>query len=387
MEYRCISADCHIDLCWLPHDLFVSNASQAMKDRMPYVTQGPDGPQWVTKKGINLWFANGNGAAGTTGAGALRYTPGTVDRHDRMAATGLYKDAAQGIFRPTRPEYRLQDQDRDGIQAEVLYGLLNAGNRMQDREATVELYRIYNDWLANFCSYDSKRMIGLASIPNHDMGAAVAEIHRAAKLGLKGLDVTASFDMTPLWNPYWDPLWKAAADMNLPVHFHTIGPPKEAPLPKNASNFFKVASKATRMAGFQLYSATILGGVIYGGALERFPQLRIVLGESGIGWIPYVIKRMDDEYVHRFNKGLPLKLKPSEYWRRQCRSTFQDDPVGIMHLDALGVETVMWASDYPHGDSVFPDSQEHIKKQFSHLPEATQRKVICENAGKFYGLM
>ena len=69
MEYRCISADCHIDLCWLPHDLFVSNASQAMKDRMPYVIQGSDGPMWVTKSGLNLGFANGKGGTGAVGSG------------------------------------------------------------------------------------------------------------------------------------------------------------------------------------------------------------------------------------------------------------------------------------------------------------------------------
>ena len=387
MEYRCISADCHIDLCWMPNDLFVSNASQAMKDRMPYVTDGPDGPMWVTKKGKKLCLANGNGATATASGGRMRYVPGKVDRFDRMAAIGLFTDAEKGIYHPTNPEFRLKDQDCDGIQAEVLYGLLGSGNKMADPDATIEFYRIYNDWLANFCSYDRKRLVGLAAIPNHNIGAAVKEIHRAAKLGLSGLDVTASFDMVPLWNPHWDPVWKAADETNLPVHFHTIGPPPEAPLPKDASEFFKVASKAARMAGFQLYSGSILGGVIYGGALERFPRLRIVLGESGIGWIPYVLKRMDDEYVHRFNTGLPLTMKPSDYWRRQCRATFQDDTVGIAHLDTLGVETVMWASDYPHGDSVFPDSQEYIKRQFSHLPQATQRKVTCENAGKFYGLM
>src|SRR6266446_6444438 len=133
MEYRCISADCHIDLIWLPHDLFVSNASHAMKDRMPYVTQGPDGPKWVTKSGVDLGFANGKGATGAMASG-YKYVAGENDRADRMAATGLYVDGGQGIFRPTTPELRLQDQDRDGIQAEVMYGLHKAGSMMKDRE-------------------------------------------------------------------------------------------------------------------------------------------------------------------------------------------------------------------------------------------------------------
>ena len=136
-----------------------------------------------------------------------------------------------------------------------------------------------------------------------------------------------------------------------------------------------------------MHVASILAAVINGGALDRFPELRIVLGESGIGWIPYVLNRMDNEFEGRFMGRMPFKLKPSEYWRRQCRATFQNDPVGAKLLDELGVENVMWGSDYPHRDGVFPDSQEYIERQFGHLPAAVKRKITCENAGRFYGLI
>ncbi|MSQ73693.1 MAG: amidohydrolase [Betaproteobacteria bacterium] len=388
MEYRCISADCHIDVSWLPHDLFVSNASQSMKDRMPYVTPGPDGQMWVTKSGLNLGLAYGKGSTDFIGASGVgvKIVPGKVDRIDRMAATGLYTDAAQGISRPATPQLRLQDQERDGIQAEVMYGLLGTGNKLTDREVAVEFYRIYNDWLSSFCSCDRKRFVGLASIPNHAVAAAVAETRRVAKLGLGGLDISVTWDMTPLWNPYWDPFWKAAAEANLPVHFHTIGPPRGAPLPEDSPEVLRLVSKATWGAVSQLFMANLLASVIHCGALERYPTLRIVLGESGIGWIPYVLDRMDYEYEGRY-KDLPLKMKPSDYWHRQCRATFQYDRVGARLLDILGVENVMWGSDYPHPDGVFPDSQEYIQRQFSDLPGVTQRKIICENAGKFYGLI
>src|SRR5262249_44741162 len=115
-------------------------------------------------------------------------------------------------------------------------------------------------------------------------------------------------------------------------------------------------------------------------------KLRVVLGESGIGWIPYVLERMDCEFEDRFRK-LELKMKPSDYWRRQCKATFQNDRIGAKLLDDLGVENVMWGSDYPHPDVVFPDSEDYIQRQFSHLPQAIQRKITCENAGKFYGLI
>src|SRR5262249_28749556 len=145
--------------------------------------------------------------------------------------------------------------------------------------------------------------------------------------------------------------------------------------------------EATRVAQTKMSMAAVLASVIHGGALERYSALRIVFGESDIGWISYVLERMDYKYEDKFKGRIPLKARPSEYWRRQCRATFQNDRIGAKHLDDLGVENVMWASDYPHSDGVFPDSQEHIRRQFAHLSSATLRKIICENAGKFYGLI
>ena len=114
--------------------------------------------------------------------------------------------------------------------------------------------------------------------------------------------------------------------------------------------------------------------------------MRIAFGESGIGWIPYVLDRMDFEYEDQY-KDLPLKLKPSEYWRRQCKATFQYDRVGTKLIDEMGVETLMWGSDYPHPDGVWPESSKYIAEQFKELPADVTRKITCENAGKFYGLM
>jgi predicted TIM-barrel fold metal-dependent hydrolase len=388
MEYRCVSADCHIDLCWMPHDLFVSNATPAMKQRMPYVEDGPRGPHWVTREGLEFGYANGAGSPGAIGAGGnSQYVAGADHRLDRIASTGLYSDGGRGVFRPTTPELRLEDQDRDGIQAEVMYSLIHTGNRMKDRDAASELYRIYNDWLASFCRHAPSRFIGLASIPSYNIDATVAEARRAAKLGLKGYDVSASWDMTPLWHPEWDPLWKTAAEFGLPVHFHTIGPRPDAPVDKTLASEYKQAARASRSASTRLSMANVLASVIHSGALERYPNLKVVLGESSIGWIPYLLERMDYEYDDRFRKSIPyMKLKPSDYWRRQCKATFQNDRAGIKLLDELGAETIMWGSDYPHPDGVFPDSQEHISRQFGHLPDAVRRRIICDNARELYHL-
>src|SRR5262249_32866886 len=147
-----------------------------------YVSADAEGLKWVTKSGLNFGFANGVGSPGAIGAGGnTKYVPGIDHRLDRIASTGLYSDGSKGVFRPTTPQLRIKDQDRDGIQAEVLYSLLHTGNRMKDNDAAFELYRIYNDWLADFCSYDRERFIGLASIPSYSVDVAVAETHRVAK--------------------------------------------------------------------------------------------------------------------------------------------------------------------------------------------------------------
>ncbi|HET9924385.1 MAG TPA: amidohydrolase family protein, partial [Methylomirabilota bacterium] len=304
MRYEMISADCHLDLCWLPPDLFTTNAVPALRDRMPYVTEGPKGPVWLTKKGANLGLACGMGSAGR------EYVPGRIHRADRMAATGLYEDGKRGIRRLTEPELRLRDQDLDGVQAEVLYGILGATGRMNDPEGVVEVMRVYNEWLTDFCSTHPERFAGLASIPNTPIDAAIAEVERVAKRGaVRGLDIANSPDLTPLWDPYWNPLWEVIHASGLPLHFHTIGSRLPEALQKlvfmgsdpsragaDVTPAERSASRiafATHITGFQINMANILMAMIYGGVLERFPRLRVVLGEAGIGWIPYILWRMD----------------------------------------------------------------------------------------------
>ncbi|MFQ5545527.1 MAG: amidohydrolase family protein [Acidiferrobacterales bacterium] len=377
MKYNVISADCHIDLIWLPPDLFTSNASAALKDRMPYVTDGAKGPQWVTKKGSYFGLVNGMGSAGR------EYVPGQIHRSDRMASTGLYEDGKKGVRRITDPELRLKDQDRDGIQAEVLYGILGASIRLNDPEAATEVISIYNEWLADFCETHPDRFAGIACIPNHSINSAQDEIKRVAGRGaVRGLEVPLQVDMKPLWDPYWEPLWAAVNESGLPLHFHTVGggPPDTSSYPPLVQR----TAWAVYITGFQIQMAHVLMSIIYAGVLERYPNLKLVIGESGIGWIPYLLEHMDLEWEDQF-KDLTLTMRPSEYWYRQCKATYQSDKVGIKLLDHLGVDNIMWGSDFPHPDGVWPDSQEFIQAEVGHLPENVRYKIVCENAAKLYG--
>ena len=379
MEYNVISADCHIDLIWLPEDLFTSQASGKLVNRMPYVKESDKGPLWVSQQGAVFGLQNGMGSAGR------EYVPGQIHRSDVMAATGLYEDGKKGIRRLTVPELRIQDQERDGVQAEVLYGILGAAGRLNDGDAAIEVMRIYNEWLADFCATYPERFAGLACIPNHDIDAAVKEIYRVAERGqVRGVEVANTLDMKPVFDPSWAPLWQALNEVKLPVHFHTIGgrPPdfaKMAPLQRRQAF-------AVFITGFQMQMSRIIMELIYGGVLEAYSDINIVIGESGIGWIPYLLEHMDLEWQDQF-QDLTLKMKPSEYWRGQCKATYQSDKVGIKLLAELGEDNIMWGSDFPHPDGIWPDSQEFIVNELGHLPPGQKKKIVCDNAARLYGFV
>ena len=379
MQYKCISADSHVDLCWMPPTLFVEEATPAMKERMPYVVDGPDGPFWTSKNGTSFGLKNGVGPAGA------KYEKGKHARADLMAATNLYEDGKNDIRRITDPDLRLKDMMLDGVDAEVIYGILGAATKLADHEAANEMFRIYNDWLADFCSHYPERHLGLACLPYGDIEAARKEIYRVADLGLRGLELSCSWDMAPMYDPCWEPLWQAVNEVGLPLHFHTFPaiPPEKL---DGLTGKTRRAAFFTVVSGFQMNLVNIVAAIISGGVLERYPEMKVAFGESGCGWIPYMLDRMDFEWEDRFH-DLELTMKPSDYWKRQCKATFQFDTIGTKLIDDMGVETLMWGSDYPHGDGVWPESRRYIQEQFGHLSEDAFRKITCENAGKFYGLI
>ena len=127
----------------------------------------------------------------------------------------------------------------------------------------------------------------------------------------------------------------------------------------------------------------ILAAIIFGGALERHRDLKFVIGESGIGWLPYALDRFDFEWEDQFRDLIPRP--PSEYWREQMYATFQVDRIGLRLIDVIGEDTVMWGSDFPHPDGTFPDSLDLLAGQLEGVAADTQRKILCDNAARLYG--
>ena len=376
MEYKVISGDGHIDLRWLPHDLFVSNAPAKWKEQAPRVVATKEGQRWFSgERDLVI------GPLGEIAKVEL-HKPGASKRFDRMAEFGFY----EGGPHPTNPGLRLKDQDTDGIDAEVIYGILGMGMVLDDMDLRRVVYEVYNTWAADFCKASPERLVALACIPNDDPQAAADELRRSAKLGLKGAEFAISTAVKPIWHRDWDPLWAAADECNMPVAFHSTGFLVREPSDEQMSKDYSSQYRATYLTAFQLAGSEYLAAMVFSGALERYPGLKFVLGECGVGWIPYVLVRMDQEYEEYFSH-LNLPLKPSEYWRRQGYTTFQNEDLTAEIIARAGEDNVMWGSDYPHSDGLWPDSLKIIDESLGLLDERVQRKITCENAGRLYGLL
>ena len=374
MTYNIISGDGHVDLNWLPHDLFVDNAPAQWKDKMPHVEDASSGP---------VWKANGKVMTPVGVFRAESWTnPAGFHREQRLEEVGFSADSRRGIYHPSNPELRVKDQDLDGIDAEVIYGMAFGPDQIRDMEARSLVYRIYNDWAATFAKYNPKRLACLACLPHHNPQAAAAELRRAAGLGLKGAELRAGLASIPIFYKEWDVLWEASVECNMPISFHLLEnlPKTKEPKEREYSDiYWTVLLTLAQMDGMEHLSSILMSG-----ACERFPDFKFVLGEAGIGWIPYAIDRMDHE-----SEGIKsLSMKPSAYWYRQGFSTFQKEGIVGDILSLVGEDNVLWGNDYPHNDCVWPDSLETIEFCLKGLKdENARRKVICENTGRLYGFL
>ncbi len=377
MDYRIVSADDHIDLTWLPKDLWQKRVPAQWRDRAPKVADTSEGPYWMCDGDRWESWGGRRGAAGAQGG-----------RRTALERGGVLEP---GVLRPTTTSLRLADMDRDGIDATVMYGPI-VPLLIRDPGLRRVCYRAYNDWLAEFCATASDRLIGAGLIPIDDPADAAEEVRHLRRAGLRtGMFLAARVE-TPLWDEAWEPLWAAAAEARLPIGFHLGGGLRTVAFSGPKAN--DPGNMGVRVSCSTLQMDEPFAAVVFSGALERHPTLRIVLAETGIGWLPYVLERMDDTYdkfvdateYWRAHGGLRLKRPPTAYFRQQVWATFQTDHAGLRLLDTLGADRVMWASDYPHADSTWPESRKAIEDNFKDVPPPAQRRILCDNARELYGL-
>ena len=367
-ERKLISADSHVNE---PPNLWTERIDKKFRDGAPYVKKDVvDGVP-----GIYLFLkdqAPSNVAQGIGGGKSFEELP------------AFFKDAGYEDGRPGGwdPVERIKDMDLDDTDAEVVYTTL--GFRMfwiKDAPLQRACFKVYNDWLAEYCSHDPKRLIGLAMISLYDIDEAVKELKRCSKLGLKGAMIWCS---PPLDRPYslpmYDPLWSEAQDLDMPLSLHAItgmGP----------ESLWDPKDRYVRFMVFPMEVQRTLTTLILSGVLERFPGLKIVSAENEIGWLPFFLQRLDGlQEEFRYLEPTPLKNKASEYFDRQVWACFIDDPVGVANRDRIGVENLMWSSDYPHVACTWPHSRDLVDQEFVGVPLGEKQKIVRDNVIKLYTL-
>jgi len=357
--HRIYSCDDHLDLNAMPPDAWRDRVPEKHREAVPHVVaQGP----------MKLWKV-GDRVVGVSGKTDVYQT--AIDR------AGVEDDG----FRPSNAKLRMEDMERDGIFASVVYGptaLLSFP--IADPEARLATLRAWNDWTAEeFNRHYPERLLALAELPMESPEGGVAELERAVAKGHRGACVSGH--EVDLADRKWDRLWAAAAAARLPISFHIGRGTRFDPRQRG----WQIAAFAA-VAPMQLDE--ILAAMVFAGALERNPELRIVLAESGVGWVPYFVARMDATFEKHCapHPEYSIRTKPSELFQRQVFATFEEEPFGPELIPLLGPDNFMWACDYPHPDSTWPRSREAIEHALGKLGPDAVRKVTGENCRALYRL-
>ena len=389
-SYRYISGDSHLEIDskhWLPR------VPEKFRDQAPrLVRQAHGGDAWLIGDQIKR-----------PAAAADLY--GGKGRDEYLPFDGKY----EGTPGTGSPQQRLQEQDRDGIDAEVLFPSQQGGpkfwRRVENNDAYKAIVRAYNSWLAEeYCATDPERLIGVGILPLAcTSDDAVDELEFCSKAGFK----TVLLQGFPSGNAYPseadDRFWARALELNMPISVHVDldrSDERKGPLFKYPSESDDIMKKLTQDLVYQVGRFGPVRGNgsipavqwVLSGLFDRFPKLKIFFAENQIGWIPFFLQGADVRYDrhHHWAERLlgfkPLKRPPSEYIREHCLWGFQFDRVGVELRHKIGVDMLMWGSDFPHQESDWPDSLRIIEKNFAGVPEAEKHKMVCGNAIEFFRL-
>lgn len=384
-DVQVIDADTHLTEA---HDLWTRRAPAAYRDRVPRVEDVDGQPTWVVDGSV-LGFAGGGGV---------------IDRDEQkfpfsesMVVWGIDRihEAAYN------PDVRLQVMDACGIHRQVLYpnsiglggqGLANAVPDPLLRRLCIE---IYNDAAAELQERSDRRFLPMPVLPVWDIDECVREVNRIASLGLRGVNMTSDpqdLGSPDLANRAWDPVWEACAQNQLPVHFH-IGASLTA-MNFYGNYFWPSQHEYVKPAigGSMLFigNARVVINTIFAGIFDRFPTLKMVSVESGVGWVPFILETMDYElWENAPVQAAELSRMPSEYFKDHWYATYwfeknRGDVQGL--IDSVGEDNVLFETDFPHPTCLYPSPLEAVEEKMLTLRPETRRKVLGENAAKLYRL-
>ncbi len=371
-KHKVISSDDHI---FEPLDLWTTRLDKKFRDRAPRVIPHEDGDWWYCE-GIKVQTAAAAAQAG------LRF-----DDPDRLSFQDKVENIRPGAY---IPEEHIKDMDADGIDMGLVYPTvgLQLYQRIQDSELLTALFRTYNDWLAEFCDTYPDRLRGIAMINLDDIPSGIKEMEHCAKLGHRGIMITIeplrgrSYD-----RPEYEPVWAAAQDLALPISLHVT---TNRPDPDDPGALLLDAAKPSFFVNLDHWPRVCLTDMIFSGVFERYPKLQVGSVEMELSWVPHFLDRLDYNYTQRAREIAGERFKedimPSEFFHRHVFLSFQEDQMGIRDREIIGVDSLLWGSDYPHFESTFPKSQEFLGDMLADCTEEEWAKIVGGNAARVYQL-
>jgi predicted TIM-barrel fold metal-dependent hydrolase len=389
-------------------DGHVMEPAEVWVDRMDKKKWGDLIPHYIAADtdGKDSWYIGGvRRAAGS----AIFGCSAGMDPDELLSRNWKYTEGHAGAWEPAA---RVRVLDEEDITATVLYpsltltlGPLDPIPAVQDPAFVLDCHRAYNEWIAEYCSYAPTRLFAMGAVPLQDIDAAVAETRRVVtELGLQGVFIrNASYNEdVPFSHPHYDPFWSVCQELDIPVGIH----PATHTDVNNAARLFSLIRRSADMAETNKVADPVVGGTalsiavgapvdaiislgrfLMGGVCERYPSLRLLVLESGGGWAASLLERMDDEVKANPQERRWLSLLPSEYFQRQCWISFEpDDPTLPRLADMIGPDRILWASDFPHSDAIYPGAGKAIRDLVVGLPPDQQEQIIGANAVAAYNL-
>ena len=373
-EHRVLSADAHI---LEPPDLWTSRMDPKYGDLIPHLVHKESFDHFHSgEQHWGLLAAMGGANAG------MRRNPGTAQEEVREGRFSVVRPGAYD------PHARIKDAEGDGIYGEVIYPGIGLGlSLISDQKLARAIMNAYTDWLSEFCKPYPDRLKGIPLILLDDVNAGVEDLRRAAELGLAGaLICTFPGDGEYYDNPKYEPFWAAAEELEMPLTIHggsfSIGNIRSQVLNMQDRDVGRSAVRATLPHWVHLTFCHI----ILSGVLDRHPNLKFVSVENGIDWVPYFLGRIDGVYTQ--STFVPYRFKgdtiPSDYMRQNVFYSFMDDDLGIALRHMIGVDQLVWGSDYPHPEGTYPNSQEILDRMLADVPENERAKITGGNCARLY---
>jgi predicted TIM-barrel fold metal-dependent hydrolase len=377
MDELIIDADAHLTE---PPDVWTARVPARYLDRVPHVVRGDDGKDAWVLDGTPFYNVGVTATAGW---------------HEPFpSGPPTYEDCHPAAYDAAA---RLRYLDEVGIWAQVLYpNVAGFGSQkflnIPDDDLKLVCVGAYNDFLRDWSSADHRRLITVMTTPFWDVDAAVAEIERGAAAGHRGILFTGEpkrFGLPHLGDSHWDRLWAAAQAAGLPIHLHLgSGDTATSFSPDRIAAHGTAATYAYTSTELFLKNGLQVADLLTSGVLPRFPDLKFVSVESGIGWIPFVLEAVDHAYLEgRADRTSEWELMPSEYFARQVYACYWFETVAPRRLLAeIPVDNVLFETDFPHPTCLFGNVREKIEAGLAEAPPDVRRKFLWENAASLYSV-